>query len=68
MIEECLKDTQIDYKIIANETNSGSVFEQWRKGLMLAKGDFIWICEADDIAHEKFLHQTISALMIQKLS
>ncbi len=31
-----------------NETNSGGVFRQWRKGISLAKGDYIWIAESDD--------------------
>lgn len=30
--------------------NSGSVFRQWAKGVDLARGDFIWIAEADDLA------------------
>jgi glycosyltransferase involved in cell wall biosynthesis len=34
--------------VIFNETNSGGVFNQWRKGLSLAKGDLIWIAESDD--------------------
>jgi len=31
-------------------TNSGSVFRQWAKGVQAARGDFIWIAEADDLA------------------
>lgn len=35
-------------KLILNETNSGSPFAQWKKGISEAKGDFIWIAESDD--------------------
>lgn len=35
--------------------NSGSVFRQWAKGVDLARGDFIWIAEADDLATPAFL-------------
>jgi glycosyltransferase involved in cell wall biosynthesis len=36
--------------IIYNETNSGSTFKQWKKGIELAQGEYIWIAESDDIA------------------
>jgi glycosyltransferase involved in cell wall biosynthesis len=41
--------------LIINEENSGSVFKQWKKGVDLARGDYLWIAEADDSASEKFL-------------
>jgi len=41
--------------LIVNEENSGSVFKQWKKGADLARGDYLWIAEADDSASEKFL-------------
>lgn len=31
-----------------NKVNSGSPFKQWDKGLRIAKGELIWIAEADD--------------------
>ena len=34
--------------IVYNEVNSGSTFKQWRRGLELAKGDYVWIAESDD--------------------
>ena len=34
--------------------NSGSPFRQWEKGLSLAKGKYVWIAEADDLAHSDF--------------
>jgi glycosyltransferase involved in cell wall biosynthesis len=45
----------LDYKIVRNEMNSGSVFEQWRKGIELATGDYVWIAEADDDSESDFL-------------
>jgi len=38
-----------------NETNSGGVFNQWSKGMSLASGDYIWICESDDFCELDFL-------------
>jgi len=40
---------------IINDTNSGSPFLQWKKGLSLAKGEFIWIAESDDYCDSNFL-------------
>lgn len=45
----------IEMRLIANETNSGSVFRQWLKGVGAASGDFVWIAEADDLADPQFL-------------
>lgn len=41
--------------VVFNETNSGSPFAQWQKGISLAKGEWIWIAESDDWADEHFL-------------
>jgi len=38
-----------------NATNSGSTFAQWNKGAELAKGDYLWIAESDDVAEPTFL-------------
>ncbi len=45
-----------------NARNSGSPFKQWKKGIELAKRDFIWIAESDDVAEPAFLET-----MVQKL-
>lgn len=42
-----------------NESNSGSTFKQWQKGLSLAKGEWIWIAESDDVASNEFLSNAI---------
>ncbi len=43
-------------------TNSGSVFRQWAKGVEIARGDFIWIAEADDLATPEFLATLVPAM------
>ncbi|NBU46987.1 MAG: glycosyltransferase [Flavobacteriales bacterium] len=45
-----------------NATNSGSTFKQWQKGLNLAKGEWIWIAESDDVAHPEFLGKLTSEI------
>lgn len=48
-------------QLVKNTSNSGNVFVQWRKGLELAKGEFIWIAEADDDATPSFLGALLAA-------
>jgi glycosyltransferase involved in cell wall biosynthesis len=45
-----------------NATNSGSPFAQWRKGVELAKGDYVWIAEADDLADPTFAARLIDRM------
>ncbi len=59
VIERCLSNTCIDNKLIKNEKNSGSVFQQWQKAVEIARGDFVWICEADDVANSTFIERSI---------
>ncbi|MFY0650427.1 MAG: glycosyltransferase family 2 protein [Cyclobacteriaceae bacterium] len=47
---------------VVNKTNSGSPFKQWRKGIELTKGKYIWIAESDDVAELDFLRRLISRL------
>ncbi len=42
-----------------NSENSGGVFQQWRKGLALASGEFIWIAESDDECSVNFLDELV---------
>ena len=42
-------------RLVFNETNSGSTFKQWRKGLRMARGQFVWIAESDDCAEPGLL-------------
>lgn len=47
-------------QIVYNETNSGSVFKQWQKGLSLAKGELLWIAESDDCCEPNFLESLVA--------
>jgi glycosyltransferase involved in cell wall biosynthesis len=48
--------------IVYNEVNSGSTFRQWKKGIELAKGDYIWIAESDDYADITFLEKVMASI------
>jgi glycosyltransferase involved in cell wall biosynthesis len=49
-------------RIVFNEINSGSPFKQWKKGIALARGQYIWIAESDDYAEETLLAVLVSRL------
>jgi len=48
--------------IIYNETNSGSVFKQWLKGIQAAKNELIWIAESDDWCESNFLEVLVNGI------
>ena len=52
--------------IIYNEQNSGSPFKQWQKGVELAKGEYIWIAESDDVAYDTLMEECVKALDANK--
>lgn len=56
--EKLLEESGLDYRIIANDTNIGC-YNQWLKGIKEAKGDIIWIAEADDLCKENFIEKLI---------
>jgi len=45
--------------VVINTENSGSPFRQWKKGIDLAKGDYIWIAESDDYCELNFLEELL---------
>lgn len=47
-------------KIIFNETNAGTPFRQWQKGIAAATGKWIWIAESDDYADPRFLETLLT--------
>jgi glycosyltransferase involved in cell wall biosynthesis len=51
---EYAKNPKVSYCVF-NDLNSGNTFEQWNKGIQLAKGEFIWIAESDDFSDSSFL-------------
>lgn len=65
---EILKKMVLDMKVekpemrvkyVGNIENSGKAMKQWKKGFELAKGDFVWIAEADDLCSRRFLEETM---------
>ncbi len=42
-------------RIDRRDVNSGSVFAQWRRAAELARGEYLWIAEADDAAQPDML-------------
>lgn len=61
IIEKYKQNPKISH-IVFNSENSGSPFCQWTKGIMLAKGDWIWIAESDDYSSADFLETAFSDL------
>lgn len=48
--------------IVYNEVNGGNTFRQWARGFALAKGEYIWIAEADDYADPKLLERLMEKM------
>ena len=59
-LESELDSLMPDAQVVFNTRNSGSVFEQWRRGVELARGDYVWIAEADDLADPDFLAEVMA--------
>ena len=49
-------------RVVFNERNSGNTYLQWRKGLELTSGDYVWIAESDDLADCRFLERLVPLL------
>lgn len=58
VLEKYRNNSHVSHVMI-NEQNTGSPFQQWMKGIMLARGKYIWIAEADDLAESIFLETCI---------
>lgn len=74
LLDDCSTDDSVsilnNYKnhpkvshCIFNEENSGSPFKQWKTGIELAKGNYIWIAESDDYCQPSFLETLVSEFM-----
>ncbi|MFN3959139.1 MAG: glycoside hydrolase family 99-like domain-containing protein [Parvularculaceae bacterium] len=59
--EWALHHSPVNWRIVRNQRNSGSVFAQWRKGVELSIGDLVWIAEADDWSDPQFLETAAAA-------
>ncbi|MEP2921554.1 MAG: glycosyltransferase [Sulfitobacter sp.] len=68
VIRKTLADLGIEAQLAFNEVNSGNVFAQWRKGLSLATGSLIWICESDDFCEPDFLEKLVPSFMDESVN
>lgn len=75
IIDDCSQDQSIEIlkkfielnklkvkHFILNETNSGSGFFSWQRGIELSEGEYIWIAETDDYCNSNFLEETVKLL------
>lgn len=56
-----LEQLNLEHKVIVNETNLGT-YGQWLKGISLAKGELIWMAEADDICEPSLLEKLVAKM------
>ncbi len=59
VMEQYRSDLHVSH-IVYGESNSGSAFRQWDKGIALAKGDWIWVAESDDYCEPTFLERLLA--------
>ncbi|MEO1491832.1 MAG: glycosyltransferase [Pseudomonadota bacterium] len=60
VIDQILAEAGTTARKIYNETNSGSVFAQWERGIAAATGELVWICESDDTCEPDFLANLVA--------
>lgn len=56
------------FSFLLNNSNSGSVFKQWEKGIKAAKGKYIWIAEGDDLSENCFLENLLPFMKNQDVN
>jgi glycosyltransferase involved in cell wall biosynthesis len=56
-------ESPLPVRFVLNESNSGSTFRQWLKGIDLAGGDLVWIAESDDTCRPELLERLVSAFV-----
>ena len=61
VIEKYRNNTKISH-IVYNEKNNGSPFVQWKKGINLAKGEYIWLAESDDSCKNTLLENLVKTI------
>jgi glycosyltransferase involved in cell wall biosynthesis len=50
------------FTYLRNARNSGTPFAAWERAAGMARGEFLWICESDDVAEPAFLDIAVEAL------
>ncbi len=53
-------ESPVPVRFVLNESNSGSPFRQWLKGIDLARGDLVWIAESDDTCRPDLLERLVA--------
>ncbi len=61
IIEQYRQHPKVSH-IVYNKRNSGYPCKQWQKGVQLAKGEWIWIAESDDVAGPLFLESLLNCI------
>ena len=61
-LDENLEQICPGAEFLYNERNSGSAFRQWLMGVRRARGEYVWIAEADDVAEPEFLAEVIGEI------
>ena len=51
------------FRVETSLQNSGSAFGQWQRAIDIARGEFLWIAEADDLSESQFVEQLIAAAL-----
>ena len=49
------------FQYLHNKRNSGTPFAAWERICTLATGDYIWVCESDDVAEPTFLEKAVAS-------
>ena len=62
VIQRVAEQRERDISLVINDENSGSVFAQWAKAAGMARGEYIWIAEADDLSEPSFLATMLAAM------
>ena len=68
LIDEIVENIKnyIPIKKVYNKENTGIAFKQWQKGFNLAKGDYVWIAEADDYCDKHLMHALVKKIRKDK--
>jgi O-antigen biosynthesis protein len=56
--ESLLSKSGLPYRIVVNDINRGC-YSQWLSGIEMAKGELVWIAEADDESEASFLEELV---------
>ncbi len=65
LARKLLENSGMPFRIFRNHENLGT-YQQWIKGIQEARGDFIWIAEADDSSEPDFLEHLLRDMNDQR--